>query len=168
MVYSVESKFYSLATREVLQWKIKYLVTICSSVLRPSPNTSAKTRARPFTSSKRNSFPRLSCQGVQSGGRASLRCRSTLSGSSRAGDGDGHRQATRPKNRGRLQEGSARCAQAPPCRPSCYDWIADSTPWIRKPDSHGSAREAVEEVIRFYRERLWDEISDASVEVWCE
>lgn len=49
-----------------------------------------------------------------------------------------------------------------------YDWIADSTPWIRKPDSHGSAREAVEEVIRFYRERVWDEISDASVEVWCE
>jgi hypothetical protein len=48
-----------------------------------------------------------------------------------------------------------------------YDWIADSTPRIRKPDSHGSAREAVEKVIRFYRERLWDEISDA-VEVWCE
>src|SRR5262249_15567363 len=97
----LESKFYSLATSEVLQWKIKYLVTICSSVLRRSPNTSAKMRARPFTSCKRNSFQRLSYQGVQSGGRASLRCRSTLSGSSRAGVGDGHGQAATPKNRGR-------------------------------------------------------------------
>jgi hypothetical protein len=33
------------------------------------------------------------------------------------------------------------------------DWIADPTPRIRKPASHGSARKAVE-VIRFYREHL--------------
>jgi hypothetical protein len=48
-----------------------------------------------------------------------------------------------------------------------YDHIADATRWMRKPRSHGSITESVEHAIRFYRKRVWDEISDAYVEVWC-
>ncbi len=48
-----------------------------------------------------------------------------------------------------------------------YHWLADSTRWMRKPKSHNSVEEALQETARFYRRSLWrDAVSYA--EVWLE
>src|SRR4051794_9779057 len=44
-----------------------------------------------------------------------------------------------------------------------FDWLADSTRWQRKPDTHGSVEHALRETARFYRKALWADI-DAYVE----
>ena len=48
-----------------------------------------------------------------------------------------------------------------------YDWLADNTRWMRKPDTHNSVHEALEETARLYRKALWQD-ADAYVEVWLE
>jgi hypothetical protein len=48
-----------------------------------------------------------------------------------------------------------------------YRHIADSTRWMRKPDSYDGYEEALEECARLYRKSLWSD-ADSYVEVWCE
>lgn len=48
-----------------------------------------------------------------------------------------------------------------------YSWITDGTRWMRKPSSYADVDEALAEVARFYRRRLWSD-QDTYVEVWCE
>ncbi len=48
-----------------------------------------------------------------------------------------------------------------------YDWLADSTRWMRKPRSHNSVCEALEETARLYRKNLWHS-SSSYVEIWLE
>jgi len=48
-----------------------------------------------------------------------------------------------------------------------YDWIADSTRWMRKPTTHSSLEAALENTARCYRRAIWDD-QDAYVEVWLE
>lgn len=48
-----------------------------------------------------------------------------------------------------------------------YDWIADNTRWMRKPQTYGSTAEALAATARVYRRSLWDD-QDAYVEFWCE
>ncbi len=48
-----------------------------------------------------------------------------------------------------------------------FRWIADSTRWMRKPDSYSSLRSMLENSIEFYRRNLWDS-QDTYVEVWLE
>jgi hypothetical protein len=48
-----------------------------------------------------------------------------------------------------------------------WDWIADSTRWMRKPDSYSSLEEAIARTAETYRRDLWD-AQHAYVEVWCE
>ena len=48
-----------------------------------------------------------------------------------------------------------------------YAWLADNTRWQRKPNTHNSVKDALEETAKFYRKALWNEI-DAYVEVWLE
>lgn len=47
-----------------------------------------------------------------------------------------------------------------------YQWLSDSTRWMRKPQTYDSAAEAVERLAAAYRRNLWTD-SDA-VEVWIE
>lgn len=48
-----------------------------------------------------------------------------------------------------------------------YDWLADSTRWMRKPETFDSVEDALRETARFYRRNLWrDAVSYA--EVWLE
>jgi hypothetical protein len=46
-------------------------------------------------------------------------------------------------------------------------WVADNTRWMRKPRTHSSLDEALEETARTYRRAIWDD-QDAYVEVWLE
>ncbi|MBA3323916.1 MAG: hypothetical protein H0T41_01090 [Rhodobacteraceae bacterium] len=48
-----------------------------------------------------------------------------------------------------------------------YHWLADSTRWMRKPESYGSMAEALAETARLYRRDLWAD-SGTRVEVWLE
>jgi hypothetical protein len=48
-----------------------------------------------------------------------------------------------------------------------FEWIADSTRWMRKSPSYSSLDEMLREAARFYRRDLWDS-QDAYVEVWLE
>jgi hypothetical protein len=46
-------------------------------------------------------------------------------------------------------------------------WIADSTRWQRKPKTHGSIEEALQDTARFYRRSLWTD-AGCYVEIWLE
>jgi hypothetical protein len=48
-----------------------------------------------------------------------------------------------------------------------YEALADSTRWQRKPDTHNSLENALEETARYYRRDLWND-QDVYVEVWTE
>ena len=48
-----------------------------------------------------------------------------------------------------------------------YARLADNTRWQRKPDTHSSIQEALEDTARLYRKALWAD-ADAYVEVWLE
>jgi len=48
-----------------------------------------------------------------------------------------------------------------------YSWLADSTRWMRKPNSHGSLEGFLTEQQTLYRRDLWQD-QDAYVEVWLE
>ncbi len=48
-----------------------------------------------------------------------------------------------------------------------YQWLADNTRWMRKPNTWSSLEDALEETARFYRRALWQE-QDSYVEVWLE
>ncbi len=48
-----------------------------------------------------------------------------------------------------------------------YQWIADNTRWMRKPNTYSDLEEAVQETAQFYRRRLWDD-QGVYVEVWLE
>jgi len=48
-----------------------------------------------------------------------------------------------------------------------WEWIADSSRWMRKPDSYSSLQEAVRRTAETYRRDLWAN-QDAYVEIWCE
>lgn len=48
-----------------------------------------------------------------------------------------------------------------------YDWIADNTRWMRKPNSYGSLQDMLERSHEFYRRELWAN-QDDYVEIWLE
>ncbi len=48
-----------------------------------------------------------------------------------------------------------------------YDWVADNTRWMRKPQSYSSLHDMLKRQHEFYRRALWDD-QDAYVEVWLE
>lgn len=48
-----------------------------------------------------------------------------------------------------------------------FSWIADSTRWMRKPNSFSSLEEALHQTAQTYRRALWDN-QDAYVEIWLE
>lgn len=48
-----------------------------------------------------------------------------------------------------------------------YEWIADATRWMRKPETWSSAEQWLDYQARTYRRAIWDE-QDVAVEVWCE
>jgi hypothetical protein len=48
-----------------------------------------------------------------------------------------------------------------------WEWIADSTRWMRKPESYSSLQEAVMRTAEMYRRDLWAQ-QEAYVEIWCE
>lgn len=48
-----------------------------------------------------------------------------------------------------------------------YDWIADSTRWMRKPRTYGSLEEALAHTAHTYRRAVWDD-QPSYVELWCE
>jgi hypothetical protein len=48
-----------------------------------------------------------------------------------------------------------------------YSWLADSTRLQRRPRTHNSVQDALDETARFYRKSLWSE-ADAYVEIWLE
>lgn len=48
-----------------------------------------------------------------------------------------------------------------------YDFVADHTRWVRKPQSYSGLRAYLEHGRRAYRRALWDN-QDAYVELWCE
>jgi hypothetical protein len=48
-----------------------------------------------------------------------------------------------------------------------YDWLADSTRWMRKPHTFRSVEQALNDTARLYRKALWAEVG-AYVEVWLE
>jgi hypothetical protein len=48
-----------------------------------------------------------------------------------------------------------------------FSWLADNTRWMRKPNSHGSLHEFLEDQQNLYRRDLWQD-QDAYVEVWLE
>jgi hypothetical protein len=48
-----------------------------------------------------------------------------------------------------------------------YDWLADSTRWMRRPRSHNGLQEAIEQTARFYRRDALTR-SDRYIEVWLE
>ena len=48
-----------------------------------------------------------------------------------------------------------------------YEWIADATRWMRKPQSYDSAEDALKEAARLYRRSLWRG-AGGYIEVWCE
>jgi len=48
-----------------------------------------------------------------------------------------------------------------------WDWLVDSTRWMRKPNSYSSLHDLLDEQQRFYRRDLWQH-QTTYVEVWCE
>jgi hypothetical protein len=48
-----------------------------------------------------------------------------------------------------------------------FGWIADSTRWMRKPDSHTGLESLLEASVKFYRRALWND-QDVYVEIWLE
>lgn len=48
-----------------------------------------------------------------------------------------------------------------------WDWLTDSTRWMRKPASYSSVAEAVALTAETYRRALWAD-QEAYVEIWCE
>jgi hypothetical protein len=48
-----------------------------------------------------------------------------------------------------------------------YDWIADNTRWIRKPDTFSSIEHALRYTAQHYRRDVWHELN-VHVEVYCE
>ena len=48
-----------------------------------------------------------------------------------------------------------------------FGWIADNTRWMRKPRSHSSLGDMLEQSQRFYRRAMWDD-QDVYVEIWLE
>ena len=48
-----------------------------------------------------------------------------------------------------------------------WHWIADNTRWMRKPNTHGSLEEMMDDSVRLYRRDLWRS-QNAYVEVWLE
>jgi hypothetical protein len=48
-----------------------------------------------------------------------------------------------------------------------YDWIADNTRWIRKPDTFSSIEHALYYTAQHYRRDMWHELN-VHVEVYCE
>ncbi len=48
-----------------------------------------------------------------------------------------------------------------------YNWLADSTRWMRKPRSFSGIAHAIEMTARTYRKAIWND-TDAYVEVWLE
>jgi hypothetical protein len=48
-----------------------------------------------------------------------------------------------------------------------YDWLADSTRWMRRPISHNGLQEAIEQTARFYRRDALTR-SERYIEVWLE
>jgi len=48
-----------------------------------------------------------------------------------------------------------------------YNWIADSTRWMRKPKSYASLEDALHQTAEAYRRSLWND-QPAYVEIWCE
>jgi hypothetical protein len=48
-----------------------------------------------------------------------------------------------------------------------FDWIADSTRWMRKPRTYSSMEAALQNTAEAYRRSLWDE-QQAYVEIWTE
>jgi hypothetical protein len=48
-----------------------------------------------------------------------------------------------------------------------FRWIADSTRWMRKPDTHGGLANMLEKSQRTYRRAIWDD-QDVYVEIWLE
>ena len=48
-----------------------------------------------------------------------------------------------------------------------YSWMADSTRWMRKPETYTGVEHALEQTARYYRRALWHD-QEAYVEVWCE
>lgn len=48
-----------------------------------------------------------------------------------------------------------------------YHWIADNTRWVRRPNTHSSMTNALEETARLYRRSYWDGL-DIYLEFWLE
>jgi hypothetical protein len=48
-----------------------------------------------------------------------------------------------------------------------FGWIADNTRWMRKPPSHSSLAQALNETAKAYRRNLWAH-QNAYVEIWLE
>lgn len=48
-----------------------------------------------------------------------------------------------------------------------FGWIADSTRWMRKPDTYSSMEAALEYTAQCYRRSIWND-QDAYVEIWLE
>lgn len=48
-----------------------------------------------------------------------------------------------------------------------FDWIADSTRWMRKPNTYGSMEYMLEQTARTYRRSIWND-QDVYVEIWLE
>lgn len=48
-----------------------------------------------------------------------------------------------------------------------FGWIADNTRWMRKPASHSSLADMLEQTQRFYRRAMWDD-QEVYVEIWLE
>ena len=48
-----------------------------------------------------------------------------------------------------------------------WDWLTDSTRWMRKARSYSSMQQALDWTAKTYRRALWDD-QPAYVEIWCE
>ncbi len=48
-----------------------------------------------------------------------------------------------------------------------FEWISDSTRWMRKPRTYNDMQDALEATVRAYRRALWPNQTDY-VEIWCE
>ena len=48
-----------------------------------------------------------------------------------------------------------------------FNWLADNTRWMRKPQTYRSVEDALRDTARLYRKDLWAD-ADAYVEVWLE
>jgi hypothetical protein len=48
-----------------------------------------------------------------------------------------------------------------------YEWITDSTRWMRRPTTYGSVKDCLEQTARLYRRHVWADL-DCRVEIWLE